>query len=98
MCNDIIDILIHNFNGAKTPREVGEDYEALQGLIKRERSANGEDSRRLTALKILAGLQLELLLRRLAEIPDTGVTHLSWQPGSMSGQPRHFSVCFNLIL
>jgi hypothetical protein len=68
----IIDILLNNFRADKTLREVGLDYEALQREIERERSANGEDSRRLAALQVVAQFQLQVLLRRLAETPDKG--------------------------
>jgi hypothetical protein len=70
MNNDIIELLIHNFEDEKTLTEVREDYEDLELLIERELVANGKDSRRLAALKILSSLQLELLLKRLAETRD----------------------------
>jgi hypothetical protein len=70
--NDIIDILIHNFSDEKTLTEVREDYEDLELLIERERTANGVDSRRLAALNVIAQFQLKLVLEKLAETPDQG--------------------------
>jgi hypothetical protein len=72
MNNDIIDILIHNFSDEKTLTEVREDYEDLELLIERERTANGVDSRRLAALNVIAQFQLKLVLEKLAETPDQG--------------------------
>ena len=72
MNNDIIDILIHNFSDEKTLTEVREDYEDLELLIERERTANGVDSRRLAALNVIAQFQLKLVLKKLAETPDQG--------------------------
>jgi hypothetical protein len=66
----ITDILIHNFADEKTLTEVREDYEGLELLIERERSANGKDSRRLAALNVIAQFQLKLVLEKLAETPD----------------------------
>jgi hypothetical protein len=68
----ITDILISHFGTDKTLQEIRQDYEDLELIIERERSANGEGSRRLEALNILAGFQLEILLRKMAETPDKG--------------------------
>lgn len=68
----VTDILITHFGADKSLREIGHDYEALQEMIERERSANGESSRRLAALHVLALLQLKLVLEKLAETPDKG--------------------------
>ena len=70
--NDITSILIDHFGTEKTLQEVGKDYEALQEMIERERSSNGERSRRLAALQILARIQLQVVLRRLVETPNEG--------------------------
>ncbi|MEJ2177847.1 MAG: hypothetical protein P8Y12_07825 [Gammaproteobacteria bacterium] len=70
MNDDIIEILIHNFADEKSLTDVREDYEDLELIIERERSANGEESRRLAALKVLAQFQLKLVLDKLAESPD----------------------------
>ena len=68
----VTDILINHFGTDKSLREIGQDYEAIQEMIERERSANGEGSRRLAALRVLANLQLQLVLRKLVETPDKG--------------------------
>jgi hypothetical protein len=70
MNDDIIDILIHNFQDGRTLTDVREDYEALQLMVEHERSANGEESRRLAALKVLAQFQLKLLLENLVETSE----------------------------
>jgi len=70
MNDDIIEILIHNFADEKSLTDVREDYEDLELIIERERSANGEESRRLAALKVLARIQLKLVLEKLAGTPD----------------------------
>jgi hypothetical protein len=72
MHEDIIEILIHNFKDGKTLQEVREDYEALEQMIERERSANGEGSRRLAALNVLANWQLKLVLEKLVATRDKG--------------------------
>jgi hypothetical protein len=46
------------------------DYEDLELLIERERLVNGEGSRRLAALNVLAEFQLKLVLEKLAETLD----------------------------
>ena len=66
----ITDILIDHFGTKKSLRETGQDFEALQKMIERERAANGEASRRLAALNVLARFQLKLVLERLVETPD----------------------------
>ena len=70
MSEDIIEILIHNFADGKMLTEVREDYEDLELLIERERLANGEDSRRLAALNVIAHFQLKLVREKLAATPD----------------------------
>ena len=70
MNDDIIDILIHNFQEGRTLTDVREDYEALKRIIKHEHTASGENSRRLAALNVLAQFQLRLVLEKLAESPD----------------------------
>jgi hypothetical protein len=66
----ITDILINHFGTRRSLRETGQDYEALQKMIERERAANGESSRRLAALNVIAHFQLKLVLKRLVETPD----------------------------
>ena len=66
----ITDILINHFGTKKSLRETGQDFEALQKMIERERAANGEASHRLAALNVLARFQLKLVLERLVETPD----------------------------
>ena len=68
----ITDILINNFADEKTLTEVREDYEDLELLIERERTANGVDSRRLAALNVIAQFQLKLVLEKLVGPPDKG--------------------------
>jgi len=71
MNNDsITSILIDHFSIDKTLKQIQQDYEDLELMIARERSANGEDSRRLAALNVLAQIQLKLVLEKLVETPD----------------------------
>ena len=71
MNNDsITSILIDHFSIDKTLKQIQQDYEDLELMIARERSANGEDSRRLAALNVLAQFQLKLVLEKLVETPD----------------------------
>jgi hypothetical protein len=71
MNNDsITSILIDHFSIDKTLKQIQQDYEDLELMIARERSANGEDSRRLAALNVLAQFQLKLVLDNLVETPD----------------------------
>ena len=71
MNNDsITSILIDHFSIDKTLKQIQQDYEDLELMIARERSANGEDSRRLAALNLLAQIQLKLVLEKLVETPD----------------------------
>ena len=70
MNNDsITSILIDNFSIDKTLKQIQQDHEDLELMIARERAANGEDSRRLAALNVLAQFQLKLVLEKLAETP-----------------------------
>jgi hypothetical protein len=68
----ITDLLINQFATDKSLQEIQQDYEDLELLIARERAANGEDSRRLAALNVIAQLQLKLVLEKLVETPDKG--------------------------
>jgi hypothetical protein len=71
MNNDsITSILIDGFSNDKTLKQIQQDYEDLELMIARERAANGENSRRLAALNVLARFQLKLVLERLVETPD----------------------------
>ena len=71
MNNDsITSILIDNFSIDKTLKQIQQDHEDLELMIARERAANGEDSRRLAALNVLAQFQLKLVLEKLVETPD----------------------------
>jgi len=71
MNNDsITSILIDNFSIDKTLKQIQQDHEDLELMIARERAANGEDSRRLAALNLLAQIQLKLVLEKLVETPD----------------------------
>jgi hypothetical protein len=63
-------ILINHFGSEKALSEIRQDYEDPELMIVHERSANGEDSRRLAALNVLARFQLKLVLEKLAETPD----------------------------
>jgi hypothetical protein len=66
----LTDVLINHFATNKSLREIQQDYEDLELMIARERAANGEDSRRLAALNVLAQIQLKLVLEKLVETPD----------------------------
>jgi hypothetical protein len=66
----ITDVLINHFATNKSLREIQQDYEDLELIIARERAANGEDSRRLAVLNVLAQIQLKLVLENLVETPD----------------------------
>jgi hypothetical protein len=66
----ITDILLNHFAGDKSLKQIQQDYEDLELMIARERAANGEDSRRLAALNVLAKFQLKLVLEKLAETLD----------------------------
>ena len=71
MNNDsITSILIDHFSIDKTLKQIQQDHEDLELMIARERAANGEDSRRLAALNVLARFQLKLVLDNLVETPD----------------------------
>ena len=73
MNNDsITSILIDHFSIDKTLKQIQQDYEDLELMIARERAANGENSRRLAALNVLAQIQLKLVLEKLVETPDKG--------------------------
>jgi hypothetical protein len=66
----ITDILLNHFATDKSLREIQQDYEDLELMITSERAANGEKSRRLAALNVLARFQLTLILEKLAETHD----------------------------
>jgi hypothetical protein len=68
----VIDILLDRFGRDKSLQIIREDYEDLELMIARERSANGGGSRRLAALNVLAQFQLKLVLEKLVETPDKG--------------------------
>jgi hypothetical protein len=68
----ITDILLDHFGTDKTLQEIRQDYEDLELIIERERSANGEGSRRLAALNVLADWQLKLVLQKLVEAKQSG--------------------------
>jgi hypothetical protein len=68
----ITDVLINHFATDKSLREIQQDYEDLELMIARERAANGEDSRLLAALNVIANYQLKLVLEKLVETPDKG--------------------------
>lgn len=69
---NITDMLINHFGTERTLCEVRDDYEDLELMIDRERAASPDGSRRLAALKVLARLQLNLILEKLVETPDIG--------------------------
>jgi hypothetical protein len=66
----VIDILLDHFGRDKSLQKIREDYEDLELMIARERSANGEETRRLAALTVIAQFQLKLVLEKLVETPD----------------------------
>jgi hypothetical protein len=66
----VIDILLDRFGRDKSLQKIREDYEDLELMIARERSANGEETRRLAALNVIAQFQLKLVLEKLVETPD----------------------------
>jgi hypothetical protein len=68
----VTDILISHFGTDKTLQEIRQDYEDLELMIERERSANGEGSRRLAAFHVLADWQLKLVLQKLVEAKQSG--------------------------
>jgi hypothetical protein len=66
----VIDILLDRFGRDKSLQKIREDHEDLELMIARERSANGEETRRLAALNVIAQFQLKLVLEKLVETPD----------------------------
>jgi len=65
----ITNILVNNFGRDKSLNELADDYEALELEVAREKSTHGEDTQRMTALKILSSFQLRRVLEKLAEKP-----------------------------
>jgi hypothetical protein len=65
----ITDILINNFGRDKSLNEIADDFESLELEIAREKSAPGEDTQRMAALKILTSFQLRKVLEKLTEEP-----------------------------
>jgi hypothetical protein len=58
----ITEILLTHFATDKSLKQIQQDYEDLELMIERERTANGEDSRHLAALNVLARFQLQLVV------------------------------------
>jgi hypothetical protein len=67
MYDDIIDLLINNFETDKTLKEIAQDYQHLEWLIVKERSSGSADPRRLAALNILLHFELKLTLEKLVK-------------------------------
>jgi hypothetical protein len=65
----ITDILVNNFSRDKSLNELADDYEALELELAREKSTHGEDTKRMTALRILSSFQLKRVLEKLVEEP-----------------------------
>ena len=65
----ITNILVNNFGRDKSLNELADDYEALELEVAREKSTHGEDTQRMTALKILSSFQLRRVLEKLVEKP-----------------------------
>ena len=66
----ITDILVNNFGRDKPLSEIADDYEALELEVASEKSAHGEGTQRMTALKILSSFQLRRVLEKLVEKPS----------------------------
>ena len=67
MNDDLIDLLINNFEKDKTLKEIAHDYQQLEWMLVKERSSGNADPRRLAALNILLHFELKLTLERLVK-------------------------------
>lgn len=65
----ITDILVNIFSRDKPLSDLADDYEALELEVAREKPTHGEDTQRMTALKILSSFQLRRVLEKLVEKP-----------------------------
>ena len=67
MFDDIIDLLINNFEKDKTLKEIAHDYQHLEWMLVKERSSGSADPRRLAALNVLLSFELKLTLEKLVK-------------------------------
>jgi hypothetical protein len=65
----ITEILINNFGQDKSLNELADDFETLELEVANEKSAHGEDTQRMAALKVLSSFQLKRVLEKLTEEP-----------------------------
>jgi hypothetical protein len=67
MYDDLVDLLIKNFEKDKMLKVIAHDYQHHGWMLVKERSSGSADPRRLAALNILLRFELKLTLEKLVE-------------------------------